>query len=118
MRCSECNAEMKYDQPDGLCDSCADVDEIGRLKASLVEEKRNGDESYAKMMQERNAARGMLLRIVGHEPSHVCAWCGMPATCFGGDAGSSVAFACDTCCGHGNEDSWCVPVEELGKVLR
>ena len=64
------------------------------------------------------AARSMLLRIVGRDTSHVCAWCGMPATCFGGEAGTSVAFACDTCCGHGNEDSWCVPVEELGKVLR
>ncbi len=38
-----------------------------------------------------------------------------PAACFGcyegGEPGP--ASACDTCCGHGNEDGWCVPIVDL-----
>lgn len=39
----------------------------------------------------------------------VCANCGKPATCIGRYEGPEqpVAFACDECCGHGNEDGWC-----------
>ncbi len=39
----------------------------------------------------------------------LCA-CGKPATCWGSYEGhGKPEFACDDCCGHGNEDGWCVP---------
>jgi hypothetical protein len=28
-----------------------------------------------------------------------------------------VGFACDDCCGHGNEDGWCKPIAEAGQAL-
>lgn len=37
--------------------------------------------------------------------------CGAPATCIGSYEGNGDAdIGCDTCCGHGNEDGWCVRV--------
>lgn len=46
----------------------------------------------------------------------VCAICGKPATCVGlYDAqgeDQDPEPACDDCCGHGNEDGWCVPIED------
>jgi hypothetical protein len=36
-----------------------------------------------------------------------------PATCFGAyEMQEGETFACDDCCGHGNEDGWCRPVSE------
>jgi len=38
-----------------------------------------------------------------------CAHCQKPATCVGvyEDSRRPPEFACDDCCGHGNEDGWC-----------
>ena len=44
-----------------------------------------------------------------------CAFCRAPATCFGEYEtcdGSGEGFACDECCGCGNEDGWCEPLHE------
>lgn len=44
----------------------------------------------------------------------LCATCSTDATCFGRYEGHGpVAWACDTCCGHGNEDGWCKPAPEV-----
>lgn len=41
----------------------------------------------------------------------VCANCGKPAACFGSyEDDLHPAYACDECCGHGNEDGHCEPV--------
>jgi hypothetical protein len=45
-------------------------------------------------------------------PEPTCAYCGKPAACFGSYEGSEDAFACDTCCGHGNEDGACRQIVE------
>lgn len=50
------------------------------------------------------------------EASPRCASCGVnTATCFGAyeDPEAQPGFACDDCCGHGNEDGWCVPIAEI-----
>jgi hypothetical protein len=41
-----------------------------------------------------------------------CAICGKPATCFGRyeHPDNPEQFACDDCCGHGNEDGHCEPI--------
>lgn len=44
--------------------------------------------------------------------SPVCALCGNVATCFGQYADYDKGFACDSCCGHGNEDGWCMTIGE------
>lgn len=36
--------------------------------------------------------------------------CGKPATCYGSYEGRPQYFACDDCCGHGQEDGRCEPV--------
>jgi hypothetical protein len=39
--------------------------------------------------------------------------CGAIATCFGfGESPENMAYACDDCCGHGNEDGRCVHLTE------
>lgn len=42
----------------------------------------------------------------------ICSNCGEPAACFGSyETELTPAFACSECCGHGNEDGHCEPVE-------
>lgn len=53
------------------------------------------------------------------ESEYDCLICGDPATCIGRYEGHGpVSTACDTCCGHGNEDGWCVPVERVSRMRR
>jgi hypothetical protein len=41
----------------------------------------------------------------------ICSCCGKPATCLGAYEGATEkTYACDDCCGHGNEDGHCKPV--------
>lgn len=46
----------------------------------------------------------------------ICEICGEPATCFGAyeNPDSLPGYACDRCCGHGNEDGWCKPILDGG----
>ena len=37
----------------------------------------------------------------------LCAHCFDYATCYGSYEGQKACFACDKCCGHGNEDGHC-----------
>lgn len=41
-----------------------------------------------------------------------CAHCGKPATCYGAYEGQAAGYACDVCCGHGNEDGSCDRVDD------
>jgi hypothetical protein len=42
-----------------------------------------------------------------------CHVCGKPACCIGNYEGADhYEPACDSCCGHGNEDGWCRPIAE------
>jgi hypothetical protein len=49
-------------------------------------------------------------RLAGVDIEAPCG-CGHAATCIGSYEGSPLAPGCDGCCGHGNEDGWCVSVE-------
>lgn len=40
-----------------------------------------------------------------------CHICGGEPSCVGVYEGDRPALACDECCGHGNEDGWCVPLD-------
>lgn len=43
----------------------------------------------------------------------ICEHCGAPAACYGVYEGiGPVGFACNACCGHGNEDGWCEQLAE------
>lgn len=43
-----------------------------------------------------------------------CSRCHNKATCYGEYEGhGGTQLACDTCCGHGNEDGWCKPIAAL-----
>ncbi len=60
------------------------------------------------LIAERDVLRSQLATGL-----RVCLHCGSAATCFGRYEGhGDVAFGCDTCCGHGNEDGWCKPIDE------
>ena len=50
----------------------------------------------------------------GPTPALCCYYCGKPASCIGkADDGHGWAYACDECCGHGNEDSCCYPLSRI-----
>lgn len=57
---------------------------------------------------------------IAYERVPLCEICGAKATCFGAyegaydPEGEAAAYHCDRCCGHGNEDGWCKPVDEGG----
>lgn len=42
-----------------------------------------------------------------------CYHCGIQATCYGRYGNVFPCYCCDDCCGHGNEDGHCEPVEDL-----
>ncbi len=48
-----------------------------------------------------------------------CYACKKPATCVGQCEDSELEFCCDECCGHGNEDGWCIHLspENLPKII-
>lgn len=54
-----------------------------------------------------STARPSLCAAPGSVP--LCAHCGQPATCIGHyeDPLAKDEYACDDCCGHGNEDGHC-----------
>lgn len=45
-------------------------------------------------------------------PPPMCRHCETRATCVGEyeRTDHDIGFACDECCGHGNEDGWCIPI--------
>ncbi len=50
--------------------------------------------------------------------SETCYACKNDAVCVGRYEGHGpIQFCCDECCGHGNEDGWCVPVEDVGGLV-
>ncbi len=76
-----------------LPDESSTRDEIDRLKAEL---ERANDKPIA-----------MLKAVAGGAGR--CDMCGRTATCLGAyESEENLGFACDECCGHGNEDGWCV----------
>ncbi len=67
-------------------------------------------------MTDLEAALAEVARLRSLVP--ICASCEQrPAACFGcyegGTPGAGPAPVCDTCCGHGCEDGWCVPIADL-----
>ena len=68
-------------------------------------------------------------RIAGGEEAHAalnrleratpkCAHCGKPATCLGSyERPDAWGYACDDCCGHGNEHGTCGPVTDVSQLL-
>ena len=52
--------------------------------------------------------------LAGSVAPLTCSGCGEPATCVGAyESEEDLGFACDTCCGHGNENGWCVDLERI-----
>lgn len=71
-------------------------------------------EKCGNLTLERDEAR-MALRAYAPR----CGSCGAPATCRGSYEGDLSSYACDGCCGHGNEDGVCVAVSaEHAAALR
>jgi hypothetical protein len=55
-----------------------------------------------------------LTRLTRSPEASACAICGKPATCRGAYEGEQEPqLACDSCCGHGNEDGRCEPLREM-----
>ena len=58
--------------------------------------------------RQTNRDRLLKIREEAARPQQKCA-CGKPATCYGTYEGIT-AYSCSDCCGHGNEDGQCVPM--------
>lgn len=55
----------------------------------------------------------LIATAVNRAGPRVCVGCGAPATCFGSyETELTPGYACDGCCGHGNENGCCEPVGE------
>lgn len=63
--------------------------------------------------QEMRVAASILasVSLPAYPPEPTCHMCGRPAECFGEYEGHR-GYSCGVCCGHGNEDGWCRPVEK------
>lgn len=86
--------------------------EIGRLRGEV---QRLTDD-LADQVHQRAVYQAL---VEGVEIPPTCAVCGKPATCIGWSSDAGVFAACDDCCGHGNEDSWCemvLPTRQIQAV--
>lgn len=94
--------------------------EIVRLKGELEKAhalNRDIDRARRILQDERNALLKELEEL--RMATLKCAHCGKPATCFGRyeDQSGPLEFACNECCGHGNEDGWCKRIRELPEEI-
>ncbi len=91
-----------------LLDECEEVLAESPLRKALVQTA--GDIIAGKPGTQRIAVYEDMLdyakKLIAR-PAQVCATCGKPATCYGSYEGLAPSFACDVCCGHGNEDGHC-----------
>jgi len=58
------------------------------------------------MKGPQNAERAMAVA------NYKCQYCGRDAECFGEYEDSRIGAACSVCCGHANEDGWCVYIKD------
>lgn len=98
------------------CPQCCS-DERDQLRQQLEASNRCVDAKDAEMcdlIDQRDAAQKACAEM---QQAAVCVHCGKPASCFGRyeDPGGPIEFACDECCGHGNEDGWCRKLADCGK---
>ena len=70
------------------------------------------DDPDARVAWEDMAKLARTIAADIHKPP--CAICGEPATCFGSSEGDPPSYACDDCCGHGNEDGHCDALAAAG----
>lgn len=81
---------------------CVIRDDAGR---AVVERLRGSD-------HEQRETAVAICNAVNRTGDRVCANCGDRAACFGSyEDELHPAYACDNCCGHGNEDGHCEPAE-------
>lgn len=100
-----------------------EVSEVARLRADLAAAKMliaQRDEGIDRLNdrlsadderhdEESAAAKRTITALA--EGNLVCSMCGKPATCVGyGEGPEHMGLGCDECCGHGNEDGWCIPL--------
>ncbi len=102
----EANAKLAADAPK----LARENEELRDLLESHGPEGHNvTNEQHVKLREHRNKAIEMLKALSGGSP--ICDFCGATATCLGAyESDENLGFACDTCCGHGNEDGWCVRI--------
>lgn len=76
-------------------------DAEGELIAECYGQDRGREEALA------------IVSAVNRAGPRLCSNCGETATCFGAyEDGLHPGYSCDVCCGHGNEDGHCDPVEK------
>lgn len=109
---------METDNPGcGICTMC--------LGLALEFAKKRAESLQALVDESAVSLLGELKRRVEAEASAAAAWqhikcsgCGGVPTCYGSYEGGGVeGFCCDDCCGHGNEDGWCKPLDRAGRAL-
>jgi hypothetical protein len=89
------------DRADALCDLTSRAAGAGERVVDAIAAERDA----ARAELAKTQARAIKCGHCEHEA----------ATCFGSyEDDDNWAFACDTCCGHGNEDGHCIPLAELG----
>lgn len=95
-----------------ICCAVRADSESASLVASGIARLRNTAADAADQLLAADAEIALLASSIP-----ICRRCERrPATCFGAHgtgAGSVLGVACDQCCGHGSDDGWCVPLEDL-----
>lgn len=91
----------------------AERDALRAELASMTRARNEVQSIAAGLRKQLSALKPLDAERVRHL---TCDHCGKePAACFGHYEGGEgdPCVACDTCCGHGNEDGWCVRLEDL-----
>jgi hypothetical protein len=99
------------------------ANDLGPIELATLNDGLAGDDGIARSRNNLRALADQLMaasaeaeRLRSLVP--ICAHCeDRPVACFGhyedGESRVGPLAACDRCCGHGNEDGWCVPIVDL-----
>lgn len=86
------------------------LENAARRAESVAVDQRTQIDRLKAELEKANDKPITMLKAMAEGTEH-CDMCGKPATCLGAyESEENLGFACDECCGHGNEDGWCVQV--------
>ena len=116
--CDWCDAV--YEMAEAAREVLAEVERLQRFHDAVVGPLgvtgEEGDAAVLVLLQSDLA--GNAVCEAEHQDYPECAICNAPATCLGRYECSPLAYACDTCCGHGCEDGECAPLSEAPAMVQ
>lgn len=103
-----CNPAFRFGGSRDVANASGSSTSRSNPSPRIARRRPRGTDDPVEIASERSLTKDIKRPRLGPGP---CAGCLQPATCAGEYEGAGLARACDACCGHGNEDGWCEPID-------